>query len=715
MIFEQKWRARLLDEHGGGTYFPASVPGNVQKDYADSIGLTDWQFGANVRAFETVEDRTWEYCTELRYCSNPGEKVVFRALGIDYRYDVLLDGKKLLSGEGMYTPVELDITERARPGSLLQVILHPHPKRPGVARGTRAEASASCKPPVCYGWDWNPRLLISGFWLPAFVETRSPGYIYDCETAYSLDISSRSARVRFTFTCAKDAVIEITDPDGVSVYRGTEREILLQNIRLWWCNGQGEPALYHWTVDSGEDRKSGALGFRTVRLVMNPQPQRNFPKGPDDGPFTFELNGRRIFVKGSNFVNPEVFHANTTRAHNESLILAAKEAHMNILRIWGGAGLAKPEVYDLCDRHGILVWQEFPLACNHYPDDEAYLTVLAREGASIIKALRGHPCLALWCGGNELFNGWSGMTDQSLALRLLNKLCYDLDPHTPFLLTSPRSGMAHGGYTFTDGETGQEIYSVLQNADATAYSEFGVSGIASVEQLKKIIPAEELFPIRPTESWVIHHGFGAWGETAWTRLEELEHYFGKSDSLEQTVERSQWLMCEGYKAAFEEARRQWPRCSAALNWCLNAPWITAAGDALIAYPDQKTPAYDAVKESLKDALVSARVRKFSWQAGENLPIELWYLNDGDQSIQDNVTVWVEIEEERHELLRWDTGIVSARTGKLGPVANFTLPDVQGADRLRILLTTESGEADNRYCLQYLPKKQRKAVISQLNM
>ena len=94
-----------------------------------------------------------------------------------------------------------------------------------------------------------------------------------------------------------------------------------------------------------------------------------------------------------------------------------------MLRSWGGGIVNKDAFFECCDRRGIMVWQEFPLSCNCYPDDPEYLAVLEREAAAIIRRLRRHPSLAVWCGGNELFNNWSGMTDQSLPLRLVYALC----------------------------------------------------------------------------------------------------------------------------------------------------------------------------------------------------------------------------------------------------------------------------------------------------
>lgn len=145
-----------------------------------------------------------------------------------------------------------------------------------------------------------------------------------------------------------------------------------------------------------------------------------------------------------------------TRARYEELIDLAVEANFNMFRIWGGGIINKESFFELCDEKGILVWEEFPLSCNLYPDDPHYLSVLEQEATSIVKRLRKHPCLAMWCGGNELFNNWSLMTDQSLPLRLLNSICLEYDPLVPYNPTSPFTEwrmVATFSNTLTDGKS----------------------------------------------------------------------------------------------------------------------------------------------------------------------------------------------------------------------------------------------------------------------
>ena len=703
MKFTQTWQGALLancDPSSVLTSFAAEVPGNLQYDLAVHEGIADkLMYGTTAKRFLDVEDNYWKYETTISYTARADERVFFVAEGIDYIFDIYIDGEKIYSHEGMYTKTELDITELAHPGSLLTVLIHPHPKLPGEFATPREMAAQSCKPPATYEWDWNPRLIISGIWKPAYIETRDAGYIRRCEPFYTLNDARTAARVRFETDCDHPVTYTITDPDGNVVYRGTCPECAIEDVRLWWCNGQGTPHLYTWTAESDTHTVTGKIGFRTVRLVMNGGTEHEpvgFPKSRYPAPVTIELNGRRIFAKGSNWVNPDLFFGRITAEQYRELLVAARDANMNILRLWGGSGLKKKEFYEICDELGIMLWQEFMLACNNYVGTAAYLKILEQEATAVIRDLRCHPSIVLWCGGNELFNEWSGMDDQSHALRLLNKLCYEHDFSRPFLMTSPLIGMKHGCYVFDDGE--QQVYKMFQNARGTAYSEFGVPSTASAENLKKIIPADELFPIERTESWVYHHAFGAWGSERWLCLDIVRKYFGEPTCIEDVVHATQWMQCEGYKAIFEEARRQWPYCSMAINWCFNEPWITAANNALFTYPAEKKPAYWSVRDSLRNSIPTARIPKFDWRGGEEFSFALWYCNDAPETVSDTVRVTLRIGEEERTLTTWETGDVPSCTNMEGETICVTLPDV---DAEALVLTLESANGNtNEYKLLY---------------
>ncbi len=710
MKFNQQWQARAIRPDGPSDWFPAEVPGNVQYDYGVYMNWGDINIADNVTKFRQTEDYTWEYKTTLAYDVKPGEKAVFVTEGIDYIYDILIDGEMKLSHEGMFTKVELDLAENA--GSELTVRIHPHPKRATAEFEDRQQADQSVKPPVCYEWDWHPRMLVSGIWQDTYVETRDAGYIRRCEPFFTLNEDRSVADIHFEIDCDAPVTIELYDPDGNFV--GSGDQYTISNPRLWWCNGQGAPDLYTYEAHTDSHKVSGHIGLKTVKLVMSEgawiEPV-NFPKGRSVAPIQLELNGRNVFGKGSNWVNPDIFNGRIDEARYEALITFAKEANMNIFRCWGGSGINKKAFYDICDRLGIMVWVEFPLACNNYVGTPHYLEILEQEATEILKNLRSHASIVLYCGGNELFNNWSLMTDQSLALRLLNKLCYEYDQFKPYIMTSPVFGMGHGNYTFYDPAQQKDVYQLFQSSNCTAYTEFGCSAIAEMDVLEKIIPADELFPIGKTKNWILHHAFKAWGEEPWVCMPALEMYApGPLDSLEKIVNLSNWMQCEGYKAIFEEARRQAPYCTMAINWDYCEPWMTAAGNNLIAYPTKKKPCYYSIQSALRPVLASARIPRFDWKAGECFHAEMWLLNDSPEAAGKTVKASIKLGGETYPLLTWESGMTEKN--KIGPTLNWILPDVD-ADDLTLILDTGDG-ASSEYRLRYRPS-QEKEVSRQLNV
>ncbi len=715
MKFYQVWEGRSCHPDRNA-WFPAKVPSNIQKDYAIANSFPDWQFGDNSNLFLPLEDDHWEYRTTLRFDRAEGERVFFVTHGISYQYDILLNGEVLFSYEGMFAGNEVELTEKLTgKDDVLTVHIHPHPKSARGKAGTRDEANESCNPPVYYGWDWNPRLLISGIWDDTYIETRGESYIAGCEVLCELDEALTTGTVHCSFDCALPCEITLCDAEGNVVYRGTDKTFTVKSPRLWWCNGQGTPYLYTWTVRNAREERTGKLGFRRLRLLRNKDATgpKTFPKGRYEAPITIELNGRRIFAKGSNWVNPELFWGDITKERYEELILLAKSCHMNIFRMWGGAGTPKESFYDICDREGILLWQEFVLACNEYIGLPRYMKTLENEASAMIRKFRHHPCLAFWCGGNELFNSWSGMDEQSAPLRLLNKLCFELDYHRPFLYTSPLFGMAHGGYTFFAEEQGGDVFRQFQNSYNTAYTEFGVPSISDMDTLRAIIPEEELkCPVERSAAWINHHGFDAWGRHRWLCADVLERYFGAPTSLPQMVEQSEWLQCEGYRGAFEEMRRQWPHCSMAINWDYNEPWMTAAGNELITYPAKPNACYYYVQKAMRPTLFSAKIPKFDWKEGETFEAEIWLLNDAPEAASGKVKITATVGDSRFDLLEWSAE-TSPNCNHRGPTVRFVLPHEE-TDRITLTLSAENG-MESEYVLLYRPKKKKTNVLRQLNV
>lgn len=694
------------------TFFPAVVPGAVQLDYAAAYRLPDHHFASNYTQYRWMEDVYWTYRAELPPRPQGGGRLFLVSLGIDYRFDVLVNGQTLLQQEGMYTPVELDLTDALSPcGGLLEIVVYPAPKRDGAPAGTRAEADHCCKPPASYGWDWHPRLIPAGIWDETYLEWRDPASITSVEVTYELEPDLSAVHLQAMVASPAPFVeFRLFHPDGSILYRaqGRDHHVSLSSPVLWWCNGMGTPSRYRWEVFSRDgdctDHREGKVGFRTLRLAMNEgtwKENNRTPQSRSRPPITLCLNGQPLFCKGTNWVMPDIFYGKATRQTYQALLEKARDAHFNLIRCWGGGNVNKDPFYDLCDEMGLMVWQEFPLACNHYPDDDAYLALLEQEARSILLRLRHHPCIALWCGGNELFNHWSGMTEQSLALRLLNKLCYELDRGTPFLYTSPLDGMAHGGYLFLDRE-GREVYDVMPRSHFTAYPECGVPGFSDMRTLLAALPREELFPLRPQRDTLAHHAFEAWlpGDDTWSCLQTIEYYFGAPSSLEELVRNSQWLQAAGYQCVFEEARRQKPYCSMILNWCFNEPWPCIANNSLLSYPDLPKPAYHAVAESCRPTLYSARLRRFLYHGGEWFEADLWLLNDDPRGVPSRrVCARLILDGAAYPVLDWTSPELQGPVNLPGPTLRFLLPDApDGA----LVLELDAGPWSSRYKLLYRP-------------
>lgn len=700
----------------------ATVPGAVQLDWARAEGWPEPAYDSDLAKYRWMEDAFWRYRAVLPDLAVGADaRLFFVCGGVDYRFQVSLNGNVLHAQEGMFTPLDIELTGIAKAGDVLEVDVFPAPK--SCASGDRVEANQSVKPAVSYEWDFHPRLIPLGIWDETFLEVRPEAHMRRAEVRYELDDDLSVAHVRCEVFAshARAGVLhwQLTGPDGVVVIDHVctpdapvvAMTASVNRPQLWWPNGQGAQVLYTSTLELRDaagallDVKTQRVGFKRVRLVMHPaqwdEPEiQVFPKGRHTSPITVEINGRRVFAKGANWVSPDIFPGRITRETYAPLLELAHDSHFNMLRCWGGAIVQKEAFFDLCDELGLMVWQEFPLACNRYEGTPEYLAVLDRESASIIKRLRSHVSLALWCGGNELFNNWSKMTDQDLALRLLNRNCYDLDRERPFLMTSPMPGMAHGGYFFRRDD-GAEVYQYFARSKNTAYTEYGVPGAAGVETLRAIIPAGELWPPRPGTQWTTRHAFGAWQHNSWLDLHTIAHYFGEPVSLEQMVEWSQWLQAEGYKAIFEEARRQKPTCAMALNWVLNEPWPTAANNSLVNWPAAPKPAMGAVAASCRDVLASARIPKFAWQAGEAFTAELWLLNDSPDALPaGRVEAWIHIGGTSTLALAWDHPGVVANTNLQGPSLRSVLVDAPSERLMLELRWVDHPERNSSYALRY---------------
>ena len=693
----------------------AHVPGAVQLDYAEALHYPPYYYGTNFRQFFWMEDEYYLYETTLAVPHVGDERVCLHLSGIDYCYDVLIDGETVYSGEGIFTPVRLDVTRYAGCEVPLTIVIHPIPKLEEYRHiRNRSQAAACCKPASSYGWDWHPRLTPIGIWGEVYLETYAPGAPMSLEVSYRLNDELTQVTVTAEIETAGkgDVLLSLTDPAGVEV-AATEGcgtlMLTLDHPALWYPRGYGEQPRYTLTVSGAGKTITRRIGFRRSKLILNEGSrifEKSFPKGPIAAPAQIEINGRRVFAKGSNWVNTEIFPCLATPARYDELIGMAVDANMNIFRMWGGQYINHEYFYDRCDELGIMIWQEFMLSCNLHPDTDAYLTVLEQEAVSIIKRLRTHPCLTFWCGGNELFNSWSGLTLQSHPLRLLDKLCFEHDRFTPFQMTSPMHGVSHGSYVkvvFPDAERragdyshGEEFICAVKRSRSTGYTEFGCNGASPADYIRKYIMDEKDFLDCNGENdvWRSHHAFKAWNESCWMGIPEVHHFFGGYDGVDDLIEKSIYLQDMCYKSMFEEMRRQAPLCAMAINWDFNEPWPCAAGNSLINWPAEPKSCLQSVKDALRPTLLSLNIPRNRWLSGEVMEGEVWVLNDSDApAAAMTVEVTLVCGEKRIPVATMVTEAVAPRTN--GRFGRFSLPiTAEMPERVAVELTCKEDSAVN---------------------
>ena len=317
-----------------------------------------------------------------------------------------------------------------------------------------------------FSWDWGPAFPTSGIWLPIqLVAGDWPRVEHITWSVRDLDTEMVTATITAMLEgpeCADCLVIYTLDlADGYSGLMSrvadnkwsAEVRIQRQLVELWWPNGYGEQKLYDlkviiqdsqgYHVDNKHHRK---VGFRTVELVQEPLSQGLS--------FYFKVNGKAIFMKGSNWIP-----ANVLGKYDEDyyldLLYSAKEAHMNMLRVWGGGIYEYGQFYNLADELGILIWQDFMFACAMYPATDNTLESVRAEVRNQVRRLQFHASIVLWAGNNEneaaLRGNWYGTdyrfeTYKEAYVKLYvdtnKKVVSEEDPGTDFLVSSPSNGLA---------------------------------------------------------------------------------------------------------------------------------------------------------------------------------------------------------------------------------------------------------------------------------
>ncbi len=545
----------------------------------------------------------------------------------------------------------------------------------GAAQGSFApfdDRLATLKTPMHFGWDFAPRLRAMGIWDEARLVVCHGVYVRDVHVQaepLALPADPGPAAVRLLLALDSDAARSVTvridiRPDFGSGEPAWQREIAVRlpagrsdhelafealAMRLWQPWERGEACLYRLDVavhgaglvgsvrGAGKDQPEQTNAPRSGRSLPVPRMGPTEPaqmdaittrfgvrridmQQTDQGhPWRAVVNGQPFFLRGVNWVPLDALAGRARPERYAALLGQAQAAGINFVRVWGGGGRERQAFYDLCDELGLLVWQEFPIACvflDHLPRQPAYLTLLRQEAAGMVQALRNHPSLFLWCGGNE----WSPARHRRVVAVLADAVSSG-DGTRPFVPASPGPGDAHNWLVWH----GRAPLAAYRAEQASMVSEFGLQAAPDVASLRQFLAEAELWP--PGAGWRRHNGelaklarYGRWFEAA-----------GDADPLERFVQASQRAQAAGLQILIEHVRRRRGATGGLAVWQWNEPWPSICW-SVIDYFGRPKQALAVLQRSMQPLLVSLDYPLRAYRPGDLLEGVLWVVNDGVEAL-----------------------------------------------------------------------------------
>jgi len=620
-------------------WHPASVPGSVLHDALQNSLIPDPYVGMNSLDAEWVPQRSWVYKKAFSLPpSVAGMSAQLCFSGVDYHARYFLNNEPLGDHTGMYTPARFDVTGLLHydQENVLAVVISPAPdEQPQVGYSSRVRTHKSR---MTYWWDFCPRMVHQGIWQDVslrfyrhlriddlYVRPRLNENLDAATVDFLLNCTSLEethARVRFSLTQGEQTVLEAEmDRSIIKGHNEIHFQCDLTRPLLWAPNGSGEQPLYEVRVEILTpdhaicDAIEKTFGIRKLQFIANEKAD------PDALPYTLSVNGRKTYIKGWNWVPIDAMYGVPQPEKLNHLLQLAKKAHVNLLRVWGGGLIETESFYDLCDRLGILVWQEFIQSSsgieNSPPDDPDFIHFMQTEAAGIIPLKRNHPSLAAWCGGNELSNVDSVPSDDNAPLlAALKRVVNELDPDRAWFPTSfsgkhasfdlrndPKADPkvnhdVHGPWEYQGPEDQYTLYN--GGGDSLLHSEFGVEGITNLRTLNATFPADRQLPVSLTNPFWEHRG--AW----WIKEKDWKNLFGEWKSVEMAVHATQFMQAEGLRYAVEADRRRQYHNSGSMPWQFNEPFPMSACTSAVDYYGHPKPAYYAVRTAYEPFHLSAR-------------------------------------------------------------------------------------------------------------
>jgi len=635
-----RWEFR---SEGDSEWLPATVPGDVHLDLLKDGKIDDPLYGTNAEKCKWIEEKTWVYKKVFSVSKDFIQKKVELVFdGLDLDAEVFLNGVKIGEHHNAFIPYIIDVTSYIREGeNELLVYLDVGKKR---VKGKPLEKYGvdesyyriwMRKPQFVFGWDWGPYLPTCGIWRGVQLRSYESVAIRDvflkslvlenkAKVEIELEVEnfeSNQIDIDISLSLSGERIFGLKEKLRLNPGLNVETYTLeIDNPKLWYPAPIGEPFLYDFKLEVFQNNKlldsySTKYGIREVKLIQEP-----IPEGTS---FIISINGKEVFCKGADWVPADSIIANVSKEKYKKLIELAKEANFNMFRIWGGGIYEDRYFYELCDSNGIMVWQDFMFACAPYPDDdEEFMKEVEKEARTVIKQLRNHPSLVIWCGNNEnqwihYMGAWGGKDTRLYGSKiydeLLPELCKKLDPTRPYWPSSP-----YGGEDPNSEECGDrhawtlsiQTEDPLERVNYKLYAldkgkfitEFGQLAPPLKKSLKEFTPKDELYIDSPT--WKFHNNTFERGNIK----AGLERFFIPQEklSLDDYLISAQMIQAEALKFALEHWKRRMFNTAGELFWMYSDCWGTTGAWTVVDYYLRLKPSYYFVKRVFEPIHISIK-------------------------------------------------------------------------------------------------------------
>ena len=602
-----------------------NVPSVVQQSLYENGIIPHPYLGTVENQLLWISDHPWDYTlhfdADKELLEKENVELVFE--GIDTYAKVRLNGQDLFFADNQFRTWKQEVKDLLRAkDNLLEVNFVRYDSTQLALYAAHQprlpeKYAVSRKAPYQHGWDWAPKYKNVGLWKPVKVVGWDEVRLEDAYVVTQVANTERAELLLHLDVVSEGAIdIEVGVSTGSTTLtsrslclpKGRQHAVLpitIDNPQLWWPNEMGEQPLYDFEVRLKKDGKvidaqSFKSGIRTFEMVDKPDSIGRA--------FYFKVNGVPFYAKGANYVPEEMIETWMNAANTLSLLRQAKAAHFNMLRVWGGGVYPSDDFFNICDSMGILVWEDFMYAGTMYPYDEAFMENARIEAEEQVKRLASHPSLALWCGGNEISEGyynwgwqqslnWSEEDDKAIKAGydrlfedVLAQAVAQFDGTRPYWPSSPSKGWGRPE-SLTEGDVhywgvwwGEQPYEVYREKVGRFNSEYGYQSYPDYSTLLKIAQGEELS--KDAEVLAAHQKHARGKQLI---DDFIKKYYPDSEpkDFEEYVHLSQLSQAYGMEVAIEAHRTAKPYNMGTLYWQLNDAWPVTSWSSIDYYGNPK--------------------------------------------------------------------------------------------------------------------------------